>query len=118
MVSKGSQPTHLSWGRVETLEGFREGFLAAKGSGQMLLRYSLTVILDCSIYQMLLKYSVTFNLFLIALYIKCCSGIPLHLYLMMAFDDELVLRLVMPLKTVFLKKLLVLCYGVISEAVS
>ena len=49
MISKGSQPTHLSWGRVETLEGFREGFLAAKVSGQMLLRYSLTVILDCSI---------------------------------------------------------------------
>ena len=36
--------THLSWGRVETMEGFREGFLAAKLSGQMLLRYSLTLL--------------------------------------------------------------------------
>ena len=53
---------HLSWGRVETLEGFREGFLAAKGSGQMLLRYSFTFILNSSIHQMLLRYSVTFIL--------------------------------------------------------
>ena len=116
MISKGSQPTHLSWGRVETLEGFREGFLAAKVSGQMLLRYSLTVILLKLLYKCC--SGIPLHLYLIALYIKCCSGIPLHLYLMMAFDDELVLRLVMPLKTVFLKKLLVLCYGVISEAVS